>query len=175
MLKYFICTIVLCLSLVALAGTEPCKVCYAASPDAGTSWVGGIPEKTTVAPHHPLSTLWEALKKGNYREFVAGTITLLVFFWRRFGPTFIIGKIPNKYLPFVTAGVALLTRIPLLLVDKDFSWDWFALEAFITGAEAIAFWSMVGKFVLPTIIDKTQAVRAPKDSPPRETEGEKSA
>jgi hypothetical protein len=78
---------------------------------------------------------------------IAGIICLFVFAWRRFLSGLLIGKIPSKFLPLVTMGVAFLAAIPQSLTVTPWSWKTFVWQGLITGAEAMMFWSAVVKFV----------------------------
>jgi len=78
---------------------------------------------------------------------VAGIICLFVFAWRRFLSGLLIGKIPSRFLPLVTLGVAFLAAIPQNLTVTPWSWKTFVWQGLITGAEAMSFWSVVVKFV----------------------------
>lgn len=94
-------------------------------------------------------------KSEHVRAGIAGIICILMFVWRKFGAGFLIGKIPNKALPFITAGIAFLGALPVALVAEPWSWKTFIWQGLVTGAEAMAFWSLLVKFVLArTLPDK---------------------
>ncbi len=91
----------------------------------------------------------KAFSGDRARAGIAGVLCLLIFIWRRFGAGFLIGKVPSKFLPLLTAGVAFLAALPLAIATDPWSWKAFIWQGLITGAEAMAFWSVVVKFIFP--------------------------
>ena len=138
-----------------------------AQPPAVTVVDSGVaaPTSAPAAPVAP-TTIDEAVgtvqqviasfKSEHVRAGIAGLITLLIFIWRRFLSGFIIGKIPSKYLAFVTAGVAFLAALPVALAASPWSWMTFVWQGLITGAEAMAFWSLFGKHLLARFLPSTK-------------------
>lgn len=84
------------------------------------------------------------------RAGIAGIICILIFIWRRFLSGWLIGKIPSRYLPLLTTGVAFLAALPVAIATDPWSWKTFLWQGLITGAEAMAFWSVIVKFIFPT-------------------------
>lgn len=95
-------------------------------------------------------------KQEKWRAGIAGCITLLVFLWRRFASGFLLDKLPPKALPFVTAGVAFLAAIPVTLAADPWSWKDFIWQGLITGGQAMAFWSLLFKFVVGKTLKKDE-------------------
>lgn len=83
------------------------------------------------------------------RAGIAGIICLIVFLWRRFLSGLLIGKIPSKYLPLLTTGVAFLAALPIAIATDPWSWKTFLWQGLITGAESMALWSVIFKFIFP--------------------------
>jgi hypothetical protein len=93
-----------------------------------------------------------AFKGGKYREAIAGLITLLLFVWRRFGSKLLIGKMGGWGVAWTAAAMGLLATIPEALATVPFSWWTFAWNALATSAEAIAFWELAGRAILPKLM-----------------------
>jgi hypothetical protein len=123
--------------------SQPTKVVV-----TGVVKVAAAPEVNPVAQ---VSAIVAAFKSEHVRAGIAGILCLLVWVWRRFASKLLIGKIPNKWLPLVMAGVAFLAAIPTTLAATPWSWSAFLWQGLITGAEAMAFWSVLFKFVLPSV------------------------
>jgi hypothetical protein len=112
----------------------------------------------TSAPAVP-ATVDEAVStfQGIVRSFssehvragIAGCICLLVFLWRRFGEKFLIGKIPSRFLPLLTAGVAFLAALPIAIMVTPWCWKAFVWQGLVTSAEAAFFWGLILKFIFP--------------------------
>lgn len=137
---------VVCLAATAAGAPD------ALIPDAGVHPVH--PAEST--PDVPVSVdgvvdgvngIVKAFESHHIRAGIAGIITLLVFVWRRFDK-YVIAKIPSKWLPFIVAGVAFAAAIPQALVAEHWNWKTFVWQGLITGAEAMAFWSLLAKHVL---------------------------
>lgn len=86
-------------------------------------------------------------QQEHWRAAIAGVIALLIGIWRRVDKK-IIAKVPRKALPFVAGGVALLAALPMALMIEPWTWKAFLLQGFVTSAEAIAWWSLLLKFIL---------------------------
>jgi len=131
---------------VATLASQPAKVV------TGAVKVAAEPEINPVAQ---VSAIVEAFKSEHVRVAIAGILVLLIWAWRRFASKLLIGKIPNKWLPLVTALVAFLAAIPTTLAATPWSWSTFLWQGLITGAEAMAFWSVLFKFVLPNVPEQS--------------------
>jgi hypothetical protein len=122
-----------------------------------------------------VSTIVKAAKEKNYRELVAGIMVLLVFAWRRFGSKFLLNKLPAKAMPFVTALIGLLTAAAGGLVASSFTWKGFLVDGLTLSAEAMLFWSTLGKFVLPKVFgeipDAPVVAKDPKEKADVENKG----
>jgi hypothetical protein len=102
-----------------------------------------------------LKQIVAGFKDGSYREAIAALITLLVFLWRRFFNNFVMAKIQDTFwVAIIAAGLGFLSTLAVQLVVGDFSWAKFLLEGFVTSAEALALWTLVGKKLLPKIFGK---------------------
>jgi len=103
--------------------------------------------------------IYQMFKDGKFREATAGIITLLLFLWRRFASKFVIGKIKDSWwLTFIAVLIGFLTTIPLALTATGFSWWTFLWEGLAVSAEAIAFWSILGKKVLPKVFGEVKPI-----------------
>ena len=151
-MKAFVCVAVLCVSCLAWAAPDASVTKDAAIADA----------KAEVAKAkddgEKLGLLVDGLKaafSNGWRAGIAAVISLLMFFWRRFD-TLVLAKIPNKWLPFVVAGVAFLAAIPASLTVEPWSWTTFIWQGLLTGAQAMALWSIVLKHVLKRFLPEGQ-------------------
>jgi hypothetical protein len=102
-----------------------------------------------------------AFKGGKYREAIAGLITLLLFVWRRFGSKILIGKMSPWWVAFTAALIGFLGTIPEGLTMVPFSWWTFLWNGFATSAESMAFWTLIGKPILPRILGQTPPAGPP--------------
>lgn len=123
----------------------------AAKPAAPAPAAPAAAPAADANPVEQVSAIVAAFKTEHVRAGIAGILCLLVWAWRRFASKLLIGKIPNKWLPLVTALVAFLAAIPTTLAATPWSWSTFLWQGLITGAEAMAFWSVLFKFVLPSV------------------------
>lgn len=98
-----------------------------------------------------LKTLVDSVKNHQGRAIAASVLMLLLFLWRRFGSHLLIGKVPTKWMPLLTAGVAVLAALPSALTSAGFSWGSFLTNGLLLGAEAMALWSVLGKLTLPKL------------------------
>ena len=65
---------------------------------------------------------------------------------------------PDRYLGFVTAGVAVLYALGLALGTKGaFDWRAFISNAVISGGESMLAWELGGKFLLEKTLGATPA------------------
>jgi hypothetical protein len=96
-------------------------------------------------------SIWDAFKGGKLREGVAGVLVLLVFFWRRFGAKFLIGKLSTWQVGLVTVIAGLVLTIPEALTMEPFDWKAFVWSGLLTSAEGMLVWKTVGQKVLPKV------------------------
>lgn len=123
--------------------------------DAGpTLDVSATPETSAIDATDPVGiakNIVGSFKNGQVRAGIAAIIMLLVFLWRRTGK-FFSSKIPTKALPLVVAGVSLLASLPPTLIGTKFSIGSFLWDALAVSSQAVLFWSLLGKVVLPKIL-----------------------
>jgi len=93
----------------------------------------------------------QLLQNHQWRPAVAALLTLLMFFWRRYGGVLVIKWIPASHLGWVTALVGFVATLPAHLTAPTFSWGAFVLDGLITGGEAGLFWSTLGRQMLPRL------------------------
>lgn len=120
------------------------------APDAAVT-PASQPAVATPNPVEAVSGIIKFFKDHNWRPAIAGCITLLVFFWRRYAGAWLLKKIPTKHLPWVVALVGLVSALPAALTVEPFVWYKFLLDGLITSGEAVLLWSTVGKMVLPKV------------------------
>lgn len=89
-------------------------------------------------------------RQHHVRAAAAGLLALLLGLWRSTKRLF-IDRVPRKALPFVVAGVAFLSTIPIALTTEPWSWQSFIWHAVLTSTEAIAFWSLGIKYIFRTL------------------------
>lgn len=97
----------------------------------------------------------KGLFDNGWRAGIAGVIALLMFIWRKFD-TVLLAKIPNAWLPLIVAGVAFLGAIPAALTADPWSWKTFLWQGLLTGAQAMAFWSIALKHLLKRFLPEGQ-------------------
>jgi hypothetical protein len=130
--------ILLCLTATALA--------------APSSQPSSTPSATPSIAQKSVDSIWSAFRGGRYREAIAGAIVLLMFLWRRFGSKLLVGKLGDWGLTFVTALFGLLGSLPASLTASPFSWQAFVINALLTSGEAILFYQVLGKKLLPKVM-----------------------
>lgn len=99
------------------------------------------------------------LQHKDWRHAAAVLLMLLIFVWRRYGEKFLaLHKVPDRYLGFVTAGVAVLYALGLALGTKGaFDWSTFISNAIVSGGESMLAWELGGKFLLEKTLGPTPA------------------
>jgi hypothetical protein len=99
------------------------------------------------------------LQRKDWRHAASVLLMLLIFVWRRYGEKFLaLHKVPDRYLGFVTAGVAVLYALGLALGTKGaFDWSAFISNAVISGGESMLAWELGGKFLLEKTLGPTPA------------------
>jgi hypothetical protein len=90
-----------------------------------------------------ITSVFSAFKGHKYREAIAGVITILMFVWRKFGSSFLVGKLSTNWLRVIVVMFGLLGTLPAALAATTFGWQDFIVNSLITSAEAIAFWHVV--------------------------------
>lgn len=138
------------LALVASAAADPVDA-GAGAPGAATAVAPTSPTPSTSQPAatgatpsaEDVGTLVVLFKEHKWRPAIALLITIIVFVVRKF-----LSKIPSNALPWVAAGLGILSALPAHLAQDPFVWWKFLLDGFIVGSEAIALWSLVAKKVL---------------------------
>lgn len=122
-----------------------------------------VPKDTAGAISTGQRVLYE-LQHKNWRHAAALLLMLLIFVWRRYGEKFLaLRKVPDRYLGFVTAGVAVLYALGLALGTKGaFDWSAFAANAIITCGESFLYWEVGGKFALEKLLGETPAKKRRK-------------
>jgi len=108
-------------------------------------------------------SIFASFKGGKYREGIAGVIVVLLFLWRRFGAGFIIGKLSPWTVGLVTVALGFAGSVPEALMADPFGWKTFIWTGILTSAEAMLFWQMIGKRVLPKLFAKDESKDEPKE------------
>lgn len=110
--------------------------------------------------------IFKSFKDGKYREAVAGIILVLMFIWRRFLSSFVIGKLSKWWLGFITVLLSFLGTIPEALAAEPFKWYTFVWSACLMSAEAMFMWQMILKkipwFKIPD--EKKKEITVPGDA-----------
>jgi hypothetical protein len=139
-----LCLLVCSTGLAADAGADAVVVADAAAAPASAPTIPTTIEEGVDTVKKTVS--W--FRSHEFRAGIAGVLALLIGLWRKTNK-FFIAKVPKKALPWLTAGVAFLATIPFALTVEPWSWKTFVWEGLITGAGAMAWWSMVISNVLP--------------------------
>jgi len=108
-----------------------------------------------TSPVDQAKGVWDAFKGGKYREAIAGVLVLVVFFWRRFGAKFIIGKLSTWQVGLLTVVVGLIATIPEALAATTFDWKTFVWSGLLTSAQAMLVWKTVGQKILPKVFGES--------------------
>jgi hypothetical protein len=132
-------------------GSQPAAGADTKLPDPPKGSPTDVPEALGTA-----KGIWTAFKGGKWRSGVAAIIVLLVFIWRRFLHTFIIGKVSSWWAGFIVVLLSYVGSVPEALAAEPFKWTVFVWSGLLTSAQAMLLWQMVGKKVLPKVFGEPE-------------------
>jgi hypothetical protein len=112
-----------------------------------------------------VKNIWADFKGGKYREAIAGIIVVLLFLWRRFAGKFILDKLSTWGVGLVAVILGYVGTIPEALTADPFNWKTFVWSGLLTSAEAMLFWQMLGKKILPKLWPKEEPADDLKPEP----------
>lgn len=110
-----------------------------------------------------IKEIFSSFRAGSYLPVISGVIVVILYAWRRWFSGLLLNKITNAWwLSFIPMVMALLASASTGLLVTPFDWRRFVVDTFVTGAQAIAIWQLLGKVVLSKVglIEKMKAGEA---------------